>query len=182
MEAHNVKITKAVKKNMLIKLINAKNIKKFKDCLNPLETNALLADREMGMGCIADDGRGCAVVLFSTTDAIEGGEGKNYLLEHFYVLPEYRNIGCFKEIIHTVMETIEEGRKAGEEIRGLLAQVVYPDMAEAEEAIIHLGFTRLLDGNRIICWRIHQRRKRRIFKNGKCKESRSHDRYRRQKI
>ena len=115
----------------------------FRPCLTQEVLQRLINKKELGIGALTPEGDPQGVLTVSVTDGIEGQQGRNTIIEYFYVLPKYRRQGVFKDMLAFVRDKTKE-------IKGTIVQVIVPDMEKVEQILMALEFERLDDGNDII--------------------------------
>ncbi len=123
--------------------IDPRQADRFLECLTRDVKDRIQTKKEMGIGAVSEDGQPQGLMVLSSIDGMENQQGKNAVIEYFYILPRFRRQGVFKEMISFLKENMNRAN-------GVIAQVMLPEMEESEQVFEALGFERLDDGNDII--------------------------------
>lgn len=131
----------------MIKMIAPGEADEFKSCFTPEVLARINNKQEMGIGALSDNNEPMGAVSLSISDAIEGEEGRNLILEYFFILPKYRRAGVFRSILEFIRDKVKD-------MKGIIVQTVVPDMENEEAVFEALGFSRLEDGNDVVSFPI----------------------------
>ena len=128
---------------MKAELVKKENMGAYASFLGKEEMDAI-ADRKCSGVGMRQGPVPYGILTYSKAPSPDGKKGDVFFIDHYYVHPDRRREGVFKELLDTVKQVCKN-----QKIKGISIQTVEPGMEETAEALKAMGFKRVTDGNQV---------------------------------